>query len=95
MKELFNLWKKNKLIPLINGKYEIINRTEPCGDLGELIGIEFNSAQKGGYIFFWTNGYLGFQLVDYEKEIELIEDSLVNIDTDDFDILLGDLLGQL
>lgn len=95
MKELFNIWKKNKLIPLLIDKYEVIDRAERDGDLGELVGVEFNSDQKGGYVFFWGNGYIGFQLVDYINELELVEDSLVKMETDDFDVLLGDLLGQL
>jgi len=47
--------------------------------LGALEGLEFNSDLKGGYIFFWSSNYIGFQIVDYISGEEIIKDTLVEV----------------
>ncbi|MFN3301339.1 MAG: hypothetical protein ACK41Z_14225 [Sediminibacterium sp.] len=68
-------WFINEIIPKMKG-YEIKYVNER-GDLGELNGIQFDSEKKGGYIYFWSSGYIGLQLVDYEKGEEIISDILL------------------
>ena len=88
-------WCQNKLEPLLKDKYEIKKVSSDTSDLGKLEGLEFNTDEKGGYIFFWSSGYIGYQLVDFEKEIELIEDTTEELGDRSYDDVFGELIKKL
>lgn len=61
----------------IEKNYKLEYRESQNGDFGNLQTVEFNSNEKGGYIDFWSLGCISYQIVDYIKEIEILEDTLV------------------
>ena len=63
--------------------------SEKNGDFGDLEGAQFNSNEKGGYIYFWSSGYVSFQIVDYLIGEEIIKDTLIEVKED---IQLNDIL---
>jgi hypothetical protein len=65
------LWFQEEVMPTLIG-YDVNHNFFEDGDFGSLNQIQFNSIQKGGEIEFWSSGYLGIHLVDYENEIELL-----------------------
>jgi hypothetical protein len=69
--EWFNLNVKS----LLDEDFKLKYIDEKGGDLGDLSGVQFDSDKKGGYAYFWSSGFVGFQLVDYENEVELVEDT--------------------
>jgi hypothetical protein len=60
----------------IDGVWEIKKVSEE-GDLGSLRGYQFDSENAGGYLYFWSNGFVGFQYMDYQTMEEIIVDSLL------------------
>lgn len=62
------LWFKNTVAPRLASDYETKYTSASDGDLGALEAVEFNSEGKGGYVHFWSNGYIGFELVNELRE---------------------------
>ena len=56
--------------------------SESESDLGALEGLEFNSNIKGGYIYFWSSCYIGFQIVDYVNGEEIVKDTLLEVSSE-------------
>lgn len=65
------LWFKTNMEPILK-KYEIHYRDYKDGDFGNLSQVEFNSKKKGGNIDFWSLGWLGIFIWNYEEEEEII-----------------------
>lgn len=60
-------WFKKEVSPdLLN--YKITYRNYENGDFGDLDQIIIESKILGGRIDFWSSGWLGIELYDYEKE---------------------------
>lgn len=73
-------WFLLEYFPRLEQTYSIKYLEEP-GDFGLLRGVQFESTSKGGYLYFWENGFVGLLLVDYGKGESIIEDGLFdNID---------------
>ncbi|WP_218420068.1 hypothetical protein [Alteromonas lipotrueae] len=89
--EWFNINVKSLLVDDFELKYV----DEKDGDLGDLSGVQFDLDKKGGYVYFWSSGYVGFQLVDYEKELEVVEDTTEEITSRSYDEVFNTLLLQL
>ncbi len=75
-------WFKTNISPYIQG-YIVEYRFFENGDLGDLNQVEFNSAENGGEIDFWSSGWLYVHLVDYIKGVELLN---VKIEPQDFEL---------
>lgn len=69
-------WFLNELSTRPSRGYEIERTDGQAGDLGTLYGVQFNSIQRGGYVYCWTSGYVGFELVDYVSGEQLVDDCL-------------------
>ncbi|GLU51193.1 hypothetical protein Dfri01_06540 [Dyadobacter frigoris] len=65
-------WFKKEVEPGLKG-YEVKYKFFEKGDFGSLNQVEFNSESQGGEIDFWSTGWLGIHLVDYEKGEELLK----------------------
>ena len=64
-------WFKKEVSPdLLN--YKITYRSYKNGDFGDLDQIIIESKILGGEIDFWSSGWLGIDLYDYEKEKQII-----------------------
>jgi hypothetical protein len=88
-------WFNLNLKPLLGNDFELKFVNEEGGDLGDLAGVQFDSEQKGGYIYFWSSGYIGFQLVDYVSEIELVDDTTEEVGSRSYDEVFKDLVLKL
>ena len=75
-------------------KFDAFDRKAVNGDLGDLIGIEFNSDKFGGYIDFWSNGFLAFQLLNYESGNDIVEDTLLEWKDQDIEEMLSNLVNK-
>ena len=74
-------WFKKEIAPnLIGFTLKYVNGE---GDFGWLEGVQFDSQQYGGYIYFWSLGFVGIQLSNYEMDVEIIEDSLLELECDE------------
>lgn len=60
----------------LNASFEIKEIIDE-GDLGKLRGYQFDSENFGGYLYFWSNGFLGIQYMNYQTMEEIIGDSLL------------------
>ena len=81
-KKALKCLKDHKVMEKFN-KYEVKYISELNGDLGSIEGIDFDSQQCGGYLYFWSTGYVSFIFYDYCKDEEIIKDTLIessNID---------------
>ena len=88
-------WFNINVKPLLGNDFELKYVDEKGGDLGDLSGVQFDSYKKGGYVYFWSSGYVGFQLVDYEKELEVVEDTTEEIASRPYDEVFNALLLKL
>ena len=59
--------------------------------MGDLLGCQFDSQSKGGYLYIWSSGWVGRQLTDYTNDRDLIADSLDALDEATFDGFLREL----
>ena len=61
--------------------YEIKNVEKTGGGdvMGDLIGCQFDSNHRGGYVYFWSSGLVGYLIFDYDTNEELIVDPLKNL----------------
>jgi hypothetical protein len=60
-------WFKKEVSPdLLN--YKITYRSYKNGDFGDLDQVIIESKILEGGIYFWSSGWLGIDLYDYEKE---------------------------
>ena len=48
--------------------------------MGELRGVQIDSTRGGGYMYFWSSGYVAFQFMDYRSDEEIIEDTTIRAD---------------
>lgn len=87
-------WFELKFKPLLIGDFEFNYVDEKGGDLGDLSGVQFDSKKMGGYIYFWSSGYVGYQLVDYLKEVELVEDTTEEISSRSYDEIFKSLISH-
>lgn len=74
------IWFRQKLNERIYSEIKFIS--EKNGDFGDLEGVQFNSDEKGGYIYFWSSGYISFQIVDYINGKEIVKDTLIEVKDD-------------
>jgi hypothetical protein len=88
-------WFNMNVKPLLGDDFELKIVEEKDGDLGDLSGVQFDSDNKGGYAYFWSSGYVGFQLVDYITEVELVEDTTIEVGTKPYQEIFGDLIEYL
>ncbi len=65
-----NKWKKYANIKWIS---------ETEGDLGDLEGLQFDSEDQGGYIYFWSSGYVTYEIYDYVLGENIVEDTSIEI----------------
>jgi hypothetical protein len=70
-------WFKVVIAPRLLG-YTITYRYFEQGDFGSLYQVEFNSVQKGGAFDFWGMDWLGIHLVDYRKDVALVNKLLTD-----------------
>lgn len=75
------LWFKDNLEPIFK-EYAVQYRFYEEGDFGSLNQVEFNSKKKGGNIDFWSSGWLGVFIWDYQEEVEIIN-ILLNSDQEE------------
>ena len=68
-------WFIESLKPKLDEIYEVKVIDQKGGDLGDVAGLQFDNDQRGGYAYIWSNGFASYQLVDYVKGVELIEDT--------------------
>ncbi|WP_410881671.1 hypothetical protein [Myroides sp. DW712] len=64
-------WFKSEFSTKLKGydlEYKFFNE----GDLGSLNQIEFNSKKIGGNIDFWSLGWIGVFVWDFEAEVEIL-----------------------
>ena len=72
MDNKYNLsWFKDNILNLFHN-YEIKYKYFKKGDFGSLNQVEFNSDKIGGNIDFWSFGWLGIFIWDYENDVELL-----------------------
>ncbi len=73
-------WFKTEIEPsLIN---YVVKYVGGEGDFGKLDGVQFDSEEFGGYIYFWEYGFVGLQLMNYRTNEEFVEDSLLEIESE-------------
>ena len=89
------VWFKSKVRPLLSDDFELKYVNDIDGDLGDLSGVQFDSNRVGGYIYFWSSGYVGYQLVDYENESELVEDTTEEVLNRPYDEIFKALITHL
>lgn len=88
-------WFNSNVKPLLSDDYELKYVDEKGGDLGDLQGVQFDSNEKGGYIYFWSSGYVGYQLVDYNKGVEIVKDMTQEVDNKSYSELFKGILSGL
>lgn len=88
-------WFNENIKPLLGDEFELKYVNEENGDLGSLTGVQFDSEEKGGYIYFWSSGHIGFQLVDYEEGIEIVEDTIQELASKSYEQVFDALLAGL
>ena len=64
-------WFKEVIVTKLK-KYEIEYKFSEKGDFGSLNRIGFNNEFKGGYVDFWSSGWVNIFLVDYIGGDELL-----------------------
>jgi len=64
-------WFKKEISSNLIG-YELKYKFFKEGDFGSLNQVEFNSKKIGGNIDFWSLGWLGIFVWDYEEEQQLL-----------------------
>ena len=85
-------WFKKEVSPdLLN--YKITYRSYKNGDFGDLDQVIIESKILGGGIYFWSSGWLGIDLYDYEKE-ELLINVLLE-PTEEYETHLKNLIEAL
>lgn len=76
---------KKEILPLLS-EYEITYRDFQNGDFGDLEQVIIESKNKGGGIDFWSSGWLGIDLYDYEKD-EVLMNILIEADEEYIPVL--------
>lgn len=89
------IWFESNVKPLLSSDFELIYVDEKDSDLGDLSGVQFDSNKIGGYIYFWSSGYVGYQLVDYQRELELVEDTTEKALSNTYDEVFKLLISHL
>ena len=56
----------------VKKQFEIKDIEAECGDFGDLHGFQFDSEKFGGFVYFWSSGFVEYHLVDYKSECEII-----------------------
>ena len=77
-------WFKTEIAPKLVGY--TLKYVDGEGDFGKLNGVQFDSEKLGGYIYFWEQGYIALQLMNYKTDIELVEDSLLEVESEEREI---------
>lgn len=88
-------WFNENIKPLLGSDFKFTFVNKKDSDLGELSGVQFDSDKKGGYIYFWSSGFVGYQLVDYDKELELVEDATEEVGFRSYNEIFNDLILNL
>lgn len=75
---------KTEFLPFLNKEVKVTFRSDSTdsNNLGELDGVDLDSPNYSGYIYYWGKGYLDFSLYNIEEDREEIETMV--IETDDF-----------
>lgn len=89
------IWFESNVKPLLSSDFELKYVDEKDSDLGDLSGVQFDSDKIGGYIYFWSSGYVGYQLVDYQRELELVEDTTEKALSNTYDEVFKLLISHL
>jgi hypothetical protein len=80
----------------LNYYTSIKNISEKDSDFGDIEGIQFDSEQKGGFIYFWSSGYINFHLYDYILDEEIVKDTLIEVDKNGaLQDILSDFISKL
>ena len=69
--------------------YEVKYITAEGDMMGDLLGCQFDSAVKGGYVYFWSSGIVGRQLLDYETGEEIIDDATGEMNEEEVSALIA------
>jgi membrane protease subunit (stomatin/prohibitin family) len=77
---------------LIAKGYELKFLSEKETEFGAFRGVQIESDIKVGHIYFWSSGFFNYHFYDFEKDIDLIDDTHGNYQGEDFNDLLKGLL---
>lgn len=88
-------WFDRCIKPLLGSDFELKFIDVKDSDLGDLLGVQFDSDKKGGYIYFWNSGVVGFQLVDYEHDVEIVEDTTEEVGSRSYDEVFKNMIFNL
>ncbi|OJJ15566.1 hypothetical protein BKI52_37410 [marine bacterium AO1-C] len=78
---------QQNFIPKVNKNVNIKFRKEISGDkgydnnLGSLYGVELESDNYSGYIYFWDKGFLDFSVICLEPYEELLPVQMIEVDS--------------
>lgn len=75
MHKKFINWFKNNIEGKYLDKYKFKYLSEKDGDFGDLEGVQIESEQIAGHIYFWSSGFYNFHLFDFRTEEDLIKDT--------------------
>jgi hypothetical protein len=75
--------------------YDIKEVTDKDDMMGELLGCQFDSEKRGGYVYFWSMGTVGRQLFDYVTGEEIIADATDEMDDAEVSTLFFELAEKL
>ncbi|HET7117501.1 MAG TPA: hypothetical protein VFI29_13470 [Hanamia sp.] len=64
-------WFKKSISPFLKD-FEIKYKFFEKGDFGSVNRASFNNDEKGGYVDFWTSGWVNVYLVDYLEGNEIL-----------------------
>lgn len=65
VKDIF--WFKENTAPNLKD-YQITYKSFKNGDFGDIERVEFEGKGQGGYIDFWSSGWLNIELYHYEQK---------------------------
>lgn len=85
----FMTWFNENLLPELESRgYQIKLIDEAKSDFGPLKGVQFETEQKGGHIYFYGSGFYNFHFYDFVTDDDLIEDTHGNYQNEGFYLLL-------
>lgn len=91
--EEFN-WFIYTVTPIATPRFKL-KTVSGKGDFGDLLGVQLESNSMSGYVYFWRNNVIGFELSDLITEEQIIEDSLIMVENLCVRKVLGPLIDKL
>lgn len=88
-------WLNTFLKKHVPDKYQILNKHVLESDFGECVGIDFETNEKAGYVYFWSSGMVGFGLVDMTNSRPIIDLEFIELNDSDALPLLSPLIEML